>query len=79
MRQGGEGMRKWLIEERKKRLLKQSDIAKLIGISRSYYSEIEVGTKTPSGKVAKKIADFFKVDMTIFFEDDGRNSSQKIA
>nr|WP_187351607.1 helix-turn-helix transcriptional regulator [Brevibacillus laterosporus] len=61
-------MRKWLIEERKKRLLKQSDVAKLIGISRSYYSEIELETKTPSGKVAKKIADFFKVDMTVFFE-----------
>lgn len=72
-------MRQWLVEKRKERQLSQQETADLIGISRSYYSEIEVGVKTPGGKTAKRIADLFDVDMAIFFEDKGRELSHKPA
>nr|PZN17647.1 MAG: XRE family transcriptional regulator [Chloroflexota bacterium] len=69
-------MRRWLIELRKERGLSQHQLASRIGISRSYYSEIEVGTKTPSGRTAKKIADYFGFDMSVFFEENRRKTSR---
>jgi putative transcriptional regulator len=72
-------MRQWLVKKRKEQQLSQQKVADLVGISRSYYSEIEVGVKTPSGKTAKKIADIFDVDMAIFFDDHGREMSHKPA
>lgn len=43
--------------------ISQKDAAKGIGISRSYYNEIENGERVPSYAVAHKIARFYKVSI----------------
>lgn len=64
-------MRKWLKVYREKRELTQQETAKLSGISRSYYTHIEQGTKTPTVQVAKNIAKTLKFNWVLFFENDG--------
>lgn len=39
----------------------QREVAKAIGISRSYYTLLENGKETPSLKVAVRLADYFEV------------------
>lgn len=46
--------------------LSQQDVADRSGISRSYYTNIELGRKTPSLTVAHKIAQTLQTDMSIF-------------
>ena len=47
------------------------DIAKEAKIARSYYAQIELGTRNPSVTMAKKIAATLGFDWTIFFADKG--------
>ena len=63
-------MRKWLREIRRKKDLTQCEVAKICGISRSYYTHIERGQKTPKVNIAKKIARELNFDWKIFFEDE---------
>lgn len=63
-------VRVWLKERRQKANFTQDEIAELAGISRSYYTHIEQGTKTPSVSVAKKIAAIFSFHWVRFFEED---------
>ena len=70
-------MRKWLIELRKERGLSQYQLADLVGISRSHYTTIESGLRTPSGRTAKKIADVLGFDMALFYEENGCDSRQE--
>lgn len=67
-------MRDWMVKKRKNLKLSQSFVASAVGISRGHYSDIENSRRDPSGKVAKKLADFFKVDMALFFKDIGRKT-----
>ncbi|WP_163538270.1 helix-turn-helix transcriptional regulator [Gracilibacillus sp. YIM 98692] len=67
-------MRNWLKEMRNQRRLTHFEVATLSGISRSHYTHIEKGNKTPSVEVAKSIAKTLKFDWVIFFEN---KSSQK--
>lgn len=60
--------RGWLIEARKQNELTQQDVAMKANISRSYYAEIERGTKTPSGKVATKLSKLLGLKAENFFE-----------
>lgn len=60
-------MRLWLKDFRNKRKLTQEEVAKLSDISRSFYTHIEKGTKTPSVDVAKKIAKTLEFEWTLFF------------
>lgn len=60
--------RNWLIEKRLLKQLTQQQVADAVGISRSYYSDIENGNRSPSGKVAKAIADFLVFSMDLFFK-----------
>ncbi len=62
-------MRKWLKETRDSKGLTQEEVAKLSGISRSHYTQIESGNKTPSVEVAKRIAKTLKFEWVIFFEN----------
>ncbi|KGR88836.1 helix-turn-helix transcriptional regulator [Lysinibacillus boronitolerans] len=62
-------MRYWLKEIRVSKRKTQFEIADSSGISRSYYTKIELGIKTPTVDVAKKIAATLGFDWTIFFED----------
>lgn len=56
-----------LLELRTQKNLRQDDVAKKAGISRSYYTMIERGKKKPSPKVAKKIAKILGFDWTFFY------------
>lgn len=72
-------MRKWLKDIRDSKGLTQEQVAILSGISRSHYTHIEQGTKTPSVKVAKRIASALNFDWTIFFEDKSSLQEQERA
>lgn len=65
--------RYWLINMRNKREFSQETVAKMVGISRSYYSQIETGERNPSGTIALRIADFFETDVSKFFSTEVRN------
>lgn len=59
--------RTWLIKIRKPQGT-QVEVAKKIPISRSHYAQIELGDRTPSVKVAKRIAEVLGFDWTYFFD-----------
>lgn len=63
-------MRTWLKNRRVQIGYNQEEIANLSGISRSYYTLIELGRKTPTVKVAKSIATHLKFNWTLFYEDE---------
>ena len=57
-----------LLEEKRKKLeMTQEEVAERAGITRAYYTMIEAGKKTPSPAIAKKIANSFGFDWTLFF------------
>lgn len=47
--------------------LSQKQVAEQCGIKQGYYSRIENNTRTPSVKLAKKLADLLQIDWTEFF------------
>lgn len=47
--------------------LNQSEFAKLIGISQTYLSQIESGSKTPSSSVLEEIAKSFEIPLPIIY------------
>lgn len=58
-----------LIQQRRKLSLTHDEVAAMANISRAYYTNIEAGRKTPSLKVAKRVADALETDVNrIFFE-----------
>jgi len=71
-------MRHWLKQMRLAKGLTQVEVAKLSGISRSYYADIERGTANAGGSTAKSIADALGFEMSLFFADVGRVTSHKI-
>lgn len=70
-------MREWLKEMRNNRHLTQEEVAKLSGISRTHYTQIETGNKTPSVEVAKRIARTLKFDWVVFFDNKCSLKEQK--
>lgn len=72
-------MRDWLKEIRLKKGLTQEQVAILSDISRSHYTHIEQGTKTPSVDVAKRIAKQLGFDWTNFFDNNSSLKEQKQA
>lgn len=58
-------MRSWLIELRQKRNLSQADIAKMIGVTQSYYSLIENGERQSDLNLstAEKLSKIFKISL----------------
>ncbi|QDP40794.1 helix-turn-helix transcriptional regulator [Radiobacillus deserti] len=61
-------MRTWLKQYRILKSLTQEETAKKSKISRSYYTHIEKGTKTPTVPVAKSIAETLDFEWLIFFD-----------
>lgn len=61
--------REWLITKRKKKGLSQKEVARLINATQQMYSYVENGRRTPSTKLAKKIADVLNFSWTKFYED----------
>lgn len=73
-------MRNRLIEARGKRT--QSDVSAEIGISQKYLSKLELEQRTPSLKIAIKIASYYKKSVEylfpdIFLSNESANSSNK--
>lgn len=60
--------RNWLFNKRIEQKLTQDEVAKRSKIKRPYYSQIELGLRSPSVKVAKQIAEVIGFDWKIFFE-----------
>ncbi|MMZ57946.1 helix-turn-helix protein [compost metagenome] len=71
-------LRCWLKKFRDIKGYNHDEVAKLCEISRSYYTLIENGDKTPSVKVAKKIAKTLDFDWPLFFGDKCSLKEQKI-
>lgn len=71
--------RKWLRDYREGKKLTQDQTATLAGISRSYYTHIEQGTKTPSVEVAKSLGKALGFNWVIFFEKECSLKEQKRA
>lgn len=61
-----------LIKLREKKRLTHQEVAESIGISRSFYTQIELGTRNPSINVLGKLSKFFnvKIDKIFLFADD---------
>ena len=68
--------RYWLIEKRGDK--SQKEVAKLVGIDRSFYSQIENGTRNPSVNTAIKIGAVLNFDWTIFFSSGCGVKHQKM-
>lgn len=62
-------MRTWLTEMRKEKNLTMREIGGQVGVSESYYSMIEAGSRKPSVAIAKRIADLLSFDWTMFYEE----------
>lgn len=63
----------WLMERRKVAGFKSSrSFAQSIGLSPSYYYEIESGVKKPGGRTAFLIANALGFDMSVFYAQNVR-------
>lgn len=56
--------RQSLIKARKLKGHTQEEVAYIIGISRSFYNQIETGERNPSYRTAFKISQLLSVDLT---------------
>jgi len=61
--------RKWLQALRDAAGLTQKEVAELVLTTQQHYSLIEKGERRPSPRVAKRIADLFDFDWTVFYEE----------
>lgn len=61
-------LRNWLKEFRCVKGYTHREIANKCEISRSYYTHIENGTKTPSVEIARKLGRILNFNWIIFFE-----------
>lgn len=61
-------IRIWLKELRERKGLNQQQLAESVGVSREYITMIESGQRNPSVNLAKKIAIFFNIEWTLFFD-----------
>ena len=65
----------WLVEIRGDR--SQYKVSEQIGIAQSTYASIETGSRNPSVKMAKKIAEALGFDWTRFFKDAEKDAEQE--
>ncbi len=61
-------MRKWLKDMRLSEELSQKELAEIIGVDSTTIGKYEIGERTPSPKIAKKIAEYFDFEWTKFFD-----------
>lgn len=72
---------KTLAELRKERNMTQKQLAKALKISESAVAMYEIGERTPSLKVAKRIAEFFNIpieQIDFFWEHRSHNESKNM-
>ena len=65
----------WLVEIRGDR--SQYKVSEQIGIAQSTYASIETGSRNPSVKMAKKIAEALGFHWTRFFKDAEKDAEQE--
>jgi phage repressor protein C with HTH and peptisase S24 domain len=63
---------------REKHKLTQTGLADKIDTSQSIIGDIEVGRRTPSKEVAKRLANFFKVPIQVFLDEKFEINSESI-
>ncbi|MFA9459086.1 helix-turn-helix transcriptional regulator [Halalkalibacter sp. AB-rgal2] len=63
-------MRIWLKQIRERNKMTHEQVAKKSGISRSFYTHIENGTKDPGVTVAKALGNSLDFNWTLFFESE---------
>ncbi|AET68012.1 putative transcriptional regulator [Desulfosporosinus orientis DSM 765] len=63
-------MREWLREIRKAKKLTQEEIAKQAFLSRTFYVQIEKGTRNPSFDIARTIANVLGFSPSAFFTEE---------
>lgn len=68
-----------LKEERKQRNWTQKEVSEKIGISRSYYSDVENGRTVPSGNTLFKINEVLPIFLTISDADRDREFEEVTA
>lgn len=71
--------RKWLQTMRCNIGMTHEEVALNSGIKRAYYTMIERGHRSPSVEVAKRIAATLGFDWTIFFSQNGSESTHNDA
>ena len=59
---------------RKRRNLKQDDLAEVLGLSRSQISNLEKGRRNLSLKQLEKLCEYFKADMSFFLMTETTDS-----
>lgn len=67
----------WMVQKRLEKDLTQIELAKKVNVSNRTISEIERGTRYPSGKLAKRLADVLEVEMEMFYKDEDKNEQHK--
>lgn len=64
---------------RRAKEIKQVELAGSLGITNDYLSSIERGARTPSFKLAKKIADYFDTTVdSIFFNSSPNKTFERV-
>lgn len=63
-------MRDWLRKKRMDAHLSEAETARRAGIAQPFYHNIEMGTKNPSVRTAKKIAAVLGFNWGAFFPDE---------
>ncbi len=63
-------MRVWLREIRMQKGFSQEKIAEQLEVTRPYYTQIEMGYRRPSPKLAQKLGSILEFDWTKFFNDN---------
>lgn len=72
-------MSNYLKKLRKSKHIQTSDMKEKIGISQSYYSHIENGTRLPPKEVLEKIAKLFDVSPAVLKRELDKNRPQLVA
>ena len=62
--------REKLIKKREEKGYTQEQVARAVGISKSHYSHIELGSRLPAYDIMMKIANFFNVKPDYFFYNE---------
>ncbi|MGQ9705402.1 MAG: helix-turn-helix domain-containing protein [bacterium] len=63
---------------RKLKRFKQGELAKMLGISKGYLSQIETGVRNPSLKIMKKFSLIFGVSVDYFIYEDAKVNGSDI-
>ena len=70
--------RTWLIDLRKKANLTQEELGEKCGVTQMMISNIELGTRRPSVKLAQSLAIILGFDWFKFYEDENQKEFNQL-